>query len=270
MFFYSNDKDGVRRWNWFRTGKNWQGEHFPFALSVETAWRKQVAPGFYIKIGNDASEYPFKTMLSVYFFAIFTSLSFKPLDKVLLWIGNGHKRKVGLNFHDGMAWWNVWYDDDGGWDEYHKCEAKHRGKSYRGWACLREGNIHLNPLDFFWGGRYYSYTDIEERTKKVRFSDVPADDRTVTFTLQEMRRSRRRGPKWVRHEEFVGHIVEWNCVEGIPVENQTWKGRIYSAAFAIAFSPNWHLEAVVKLKDYIQAEREKNGYLHDGHDARKR
>lgn len=275
MFFHHhNHMDGVYSWTFHHTTKKWDGGRFPISARLEMAWRKKTAPAAYIKLGTTYSENPLQLHVSLWFVAFWLSISLAGLNGLIMKLTTGHKRKIGVTFHDGMMWWNLWYDNDAGWDTHHKCKYKSRpGKRYRGWACLRDGNLYLNPINNLWGMKYYSYKDVDHYTRLVRFTDVPNDEYLVDFKLQEMWRGRRRGPKWATDRTFEGFIVDWNCEKGIPTENNSYKGDcVYGSSLPIdppPFGGPWIVQAETKLIEWIAIQRERYGYLHDGYDARK-
>lgn len=229
--------------------------------------------GFRLHFGDRGSETPIDAMLGLWWISFFFGLRTNRLGQFCEWIGRGHKRNIALIFHHGQAWWELWYDDDDGYDQYHKCDKRRKPKlwpwsagrtKYRSWMCLRKGNIDLNPLDALWGNRYYSYELLEEDTLLIEINQFPGDEYLVDFKLQKMTRSRRHGPKWARRVEFIGYNAEWMINEeneGIPTQNHDWKGdNTLGSAVKIEDHVYWRMEADTKLVAWVIKERKSRGY----------
>jgi hypothetical protein len=243
------------------------------AMSFEMVWGKRaksLGPGFSIHFGDRGSETPVDAHLSLYWIAIFIGTGSRRVARFCEWIGRGHKRDISLKFHDGSMWWKLWYDDDMGYDSYHRCDSWRQPKlppwrwgrkKYRPWMCLRDGHIDLNPLDAFWGPRLYSYNDLQTETTTVCVGEFPGDEYEVTFTLQEQTRARREGPSWARRETDEGWSAEWRT-KGIPYRNHSWKGDdvLGSAQKVTAGNPEWLYEAVGSLIERIKKDRVRYNY----------
>lgn len=237
---------------------------------LEVAWRKRVSTGFSIRLGNESSETPLDVMLSFYWLAFFWSLRSPGLGKFFEWLGRGHKRELSIRFHDGTMWWKLWYNDDMGYDAYHKCDSWRKPKlwpwsagrkKHRSWMCLRDGNIDLNPLNAIWGGRYFEDVALERKTKTLRMNQFEGDQYPVDLILQAVYRARRHGPKRVRRRTFEGYRVAWDAGMGIPIRNHSWKGEnVISSSEKIDNPANWWTKATISLYKRIEADRIKYRY----------
>jgi len=239
-----------------------------YAGHVEIVWNKKVAPGFQFHFGNLSSETPLDAHMSFYWLAIFWDINFPGAGRFCEWIGRGHKRDISLKFHDGSMWWKLWYDDDMGYDTYHRCDSWRQPKLYpwrwgrkkhRAWMCLRDGNIDLNPLDAIWGRRYYQYEDLEFQDAMLHMNEFPGDQYVVHFKLQKQTRARRYGPKWVRHISDEGYTASWESK--IPFRNNSWKGDdVLASAEKVSSRENWVDEALESLKSRIKKDRQRYNY----------
>jgi len=252
----------------YRSAEGWRHS---VEFRHEIAWRRKVSPGFSVRLGNRGSETPVDWMISLYWIAIFGSFAFPKLGQFCEWIGRGHKRQVSLKIHDGQIWWNLWYNDDMGYDNYHRCDKWRKPmlppwrwgrEKYRPWMCLREGNIELNPLDAFWGSRLYRYTDLDTKTKTLKMNQFPGDQYEIKLTLQEVHRGRDHGPRWAQRKKFSHWTVAWEVGGGgIPIRNHDWKGDgILASAERIDNPANWWVKALVQLYKRVEEERVKYNY----------
>lgn len=241
---------------------------------LELPLLRKVAPGFRIHLGNTGSETPVDIHASAYWFAWFASLDFPGLGKFCELVGRGHKRNISMTVHSGQLWWELWYDDDMGYDDWHRCDPWRKPKfwpwsmgrkKYRPWMCLRHGNLELNPVDAFYGHRYFDHHDVGTVTALVPVSQFEGDEYEVEFTLQKETRGRREGPSWVRTREDVGWFANWKAKDkgGIPFRNHSWKGDgVYGSAEPVDLTTgeDWVQQAVKSLVERIKQDRIRYNY----------
>lgn len=255
-------RDQGRLAGWFRPSAESKWE-FHFELS------KYKSLGFRIHSGNRYSETPFDFHVGLWFFSLFWSINFPKSQELADWIGRGHKRDISLKFYDGAMWWKLWFDDDMGYDAYHRCNPWRKPKLWpwsagrskcRSWMCLRDGNIDLNPLDAIWGRRYYSYETVDAGEAFLHVNQFPGDRYLVKFELQKMTRARKFGPQWARRIEACGYVADWRS--SIPFRNHSWKGdNVYGSGEKIDYpAGDWIGEALEKLKQTIIKDRQKYNY----------
>lgn len=235
----------------------------------EIAWLKKVAPGFRIHFGDRGSETPFHWDVSFYWLAFFFSMNTHDMGAFFERICRGHKRDLSLRFYSGQAWWNVWYDDDGGYDNHHKHELHKapkfwpfRNDKYRPWLCLRHGSIELNPLDLWWGNRFYNYETLEEDTLLIELNQFPGDEYMVEFKVQHMTQCRRYGPRFARRIKDHGYVADWSIPSGdngIPTK-APGRGRIYGSAVRIPDPVDWRMDADDALKAWVFEQRKKEDF----------
>jgi hypothetical protein len=236
----------------------------------EIAWLRKVSPGFRIHFGNRGSETPFHWDVSFYWLAFFFSMNTPNMGKFFEKICRGHKRDLSLKFHSGQAWWCVWYDDDGGYDDHHKHDSwkvpkfwPFRNKKYRPWICLRKGNIDLNPLDIWWGHRFYDYETLEEDVLLIEINQFPDDEYMVEFKVQHMTQARRTGPRFARRVTDHGYVADWSIPDGgdgIPTK-APGRGRVYGSAVPIPDPVDWRMDADDALKEWVLDQRVKEGFI---------
>jgi len=242
-----------------------------YHLEVAYGRRKSgsLGVGFRLHFGNRGSETPFHFDIYGYWFAIFFSMNTPNMGKFFEWLGRGYKRNISLRTHGGQLWWDLWFDDDMGYDRHHNCDGwrtlwwwPFKNKKYRPWACLRHGNIPLNPLDAWWGSRYFSYEPIDLYEDTFGVYQFEDDFYDVKFSLRKVTQARRNGPKWARRVIDRGYSVEWDCREGIPVQNYDWKGNYTYASSVKIENPheNWLGQAHTALQEWVIKERQRNNY----------
>lgn len=242
--------------------------------------------GFRLHVGGRGSETPFDAHFEIPLFAGYWKIGGIG-GRYAEWLGRGHKRDISLSIHGGQLWWKLWYDDDGGHDDHHRCEKWKRppwpwsmGRhKYRSWRCLRDGNIELNPVDAWFGSPKYHYDKSEEwRTALVVIGQFPGDEYLVKFRREPWVRHRDHGPRWARRVlergvgvEFDAHIRseerqpgEPSEQPGIPYRNHDWKGdEVLSGGVRTpegGWPEDWLPAAVQALKASIIADRERYGY----------
>lgn len=242
-----------------------------YNLEVAYGRRKSgsLGVGFRLHFGNRGSETPFHFDVYGYWFAIFFSMNTPNMGKFFEWLGRGYKRNISIRTHSGQVWWELWFDDDGGYDRHHNCDGwrtlwwwPFKNKKYRPWSCWRHGNLELNPLDAWWGGRYYSYEEIDVYEDTFGVYQFEDDFYDVKFSLRKVTQARRNGPKWARRVIDRGYSVEWDCREGIPVQNYDWKGNYTYASSVKIENPheNWLGQAHTALQEWVIKERQRNNY----------
>jgi hypothetical protein len=261
-FHSSHDKGSFRCWL----------KVFQIHQQLEVVWLKKVSPGFSFHIGDRGSETPVDVMVSFYWLAFFWGLNFPRLGDICAKLGQGHKRNISLKAHSGQLWWELWHDDDGGYDRHHRdiCDQRRKPKiwpwsryrdKYRSWMCLREGNIELNPLNVLWGARYFHREVLEEKMLWVYIDQFPGDRYDVRFRLEKIMQHREHGPKWVRHKTDRGYAADWFHNPGIPTQNHDWKGdNTLGSGVNIENVENWESEAVQNLITWVKRERERRNY----------
>lgn len=261
-------------WYWHRIAEDnmqrmW-ARYKKYKAHLEVVYGKRASVGASIHIGDRGSETPVDLYLGLGVISFYGDFYYPGLRRHCELIGRGHKRDISLKVHDGSLWWKLWYDDDGGMDVYHKCDKRRRPKlypwrwgrdKYRGWMCLRDGNIDLNPLTAFWGLRYYHYEDLEKQDALLHINDFPGDNNyLVHFTLRKQTRHRCHGPKWVRWVSDEGYCASWST-DGIPIRNHDWKGDdIIASSETVATRENWVDEALMSLKRRIRKDRKHYNY----------
>lgn len=260
-------------WRGFLTYKDPDYRRKGFDLQLEIAHGRKshfMGPGFRIHFGDRGSETPFHINLYLYWVSFYFSMNTPNMGAIFSKICGGHKRDISIETHSGKLWWKMWYDDDGGHDSHHKCDKirkiwwwPFKNHMYRSWACFRDGNIDLNPIDAMWGPRYYHYEKLATEDDLVGLYEWPDDVYNVTFTLMKVTRARRAGPKWARRPKNDGFSVEWECHEntGIPFRNNSWKGDgVYGSAVKIDGDNGWLGKAEANLMKWITDQRKENGF----------
>lgn len=235
----------------------------------EIAWLKKVAPGFRIHFGDRGSETPFHWDVSFYWLAFFFSMNTPNMGAFFERICGGHKRNIAIHIHSGQVWWELWYDDDGGYDNHHKHNCHKtpkfwpfRNDKYRPWMCLRRGNLPLNPLEVWWGPRYYDYEALEEDVLLIEINQFPGDEYMVEFRVQHMTLCRRFGPWFARHVTDCGYVAEWSIPEnGTPIPTKApGRGRIYGSSVPIPDPKDWRMDADDALKAWVLDQRKREGF----------
>ena len=245
--------------SWFRYRK------LELHLEIST---KHTGPSFKLHLGNASSETPVDWHICLFWMNFYGSFNWPGLGKFCAWVGHGHKRNLYLGFHAGQMWWNLWYDNDMGYDDYHRCDKRRKTwwwpfswyrHKYRSWMCLREGCIELNPLDALWGNRWYTYIDKELVKAIINIDDFDGDNGYETvLKLQETHRARRSGPSFARGASYEGFYVDWTCDAGIPIRNHDWKGdNVYASAVRLPNDDitNWVKTAKGQIIEQIRKDR---------------
>lgn len=190
--------------------------------------------GFRIHFGDTGSETPYDYWLGLGVASV--HLNFESNGRFAEWVGRGHKRDLSLNIHGGSLWWKVWYDGEQGNAEHHRCDSWRRPRlwpwsmgrnKHRGWMCLRDGNIDLNPVDAFYGSQLWlrdeNFPELTA-TALVHVGDFDRDEYLVDFRLERREVRRKAGPAWARRVKRVDYSAAAKCDPGIPVRNHDWKG----------------------------------------------
>lgn len=240
--------------------------------------------GFRLHTGGRGSETPIDASLHLGLGSVYASTSLG--GRVTEWVGRGHKRQLSVQTHSGSLWWQVWYDDDGGNDTYHRCDKWRQPRvwpwsagrrKHRGWMCLRSGNIALNPAEALWGHRDYKREPVESPVVVgVPVGEFPGDTYLVELTLERTWRQRDHGPRWFRRATPTGYSVAWDTrghCNGIPVRNDSWKGdevlasgvrlpdELDAVASAAAGDGAWQAAAVRLIVEQIKRDRRHYGYV---------
>lgn len=231
----TSHRDKTLRWKAiYRIGGN---ELRRVDAGLEIARRRKVdSVGFRFHLGNAGSETPLDAHIDLGLVAFYWEFDAPGLGRLCERIGRGHKRDLSLRIHHGSLWWQVWYDDDGGYDAHHRCDEWRQPKvwpwsrgrrKYRGWMCLRHGNVDLNPVDAFYGPKKWlkdeTFPGAVARAL-VRVGDFPGDEYEVDFTLERRTVRREHGPAWAQRIKRVDYEADAECRPGIPVRNHDWKG----------------------------------------------
>lgn len=225
-----------------------------------------------LHLGNASSETPIDAHLDLGLLAAYVSVGGVG-GRFAEWVGRGHKRTLSLSVFGGQLWWKVWYDDDGGHDRYHECDQWRDmpwtvRRKYHSWACLRDGNIDLNPLDVLWGGRRNRYVDVGESVTTF-IEPAPGDRYLVDFQLQRGEAAREHGPAWARRKR-VSWSVSWDARPGgIPFRNDSWKGdETYAGSFGLELNgtrpgpvSRWLPMAVARLEEDVRRDRRRYRYV---------
>lgn len=266
---FTSHRDNTRRY--FATYRIRGDDRRRIEGHLEIAFRPKVdTAGFRFHIGDRGSETPVDGHVDLGRVAAYWGFDWPGLGRLCEATGRGHKRDLSLKIHSGSLWWQLWYDDDGGYDNHHDCDSWRQPRLWpwsrgrrkaRQWMCLRSGNIDLNPLDALWGPRYFNYEDVEKRTALVPVGQFPGDEHEVEFTLQRQTRARRYGPAWVRQSSDEGWVAEWECHPGIPVRNHEWKGdEILASGEPVDSVEGWLPQAVASLVERVKADRRRYRY----------
>lgn len=235
----------------------------------EIAWLKKVAPGFRIHFGDSGSETPFHWDVSFYWLAFFFSMNTPNMGEFFERIFFDHKRDISLRFHSGQAWWDVWYDDDSGYDDHHKHDVykapwfwPFRNDKYRPWFCLRHGCMPLNPFDLWWGIRYYNYETLEEDVLLIEINQFPGDEYMVDFKVQHVTQCRRQGPRFARRVTDQGYVAEWTITgDNTPIPTKApGRGRVYGSSVKIPDPVDWRMDADDALKAWVLERRKSAGF----------
>ena len=246
--------------------------------SLEFAFHKKPSSaGFQFHIGDRGSDTPVDGYIDAGFVAMYWGFNFPGLGKFCEKLGRGHKRNISLRVFSGQLWWELWYDDQGGNDSYHQCDSWRKPKlwpwsmgrrKHRGWMCLRNGNIEINPIDAFYGSKLWLKDEsFPERVKTalVPVNHFPGDEYEVVFTLERREVKRRHGPAWAQRVKRVDFSADARCKPGIPVSNHSWKGneilgwgcKVSEESVA---HDTWVREAVAKTIELVERDRKHYRY----------
>lgn len=228
--------------------------------------------GVKFHLGDRGSETPFDGHVDLGAAAAYWSIGGVG-GRLAEFLGRGQKRNLTLRVHGGQLWWELWYDHEGGNSEHeHRCDgwrqptvwpwSKGRRK-HRGWMCLRDGNLELNPANELWGRPRPTREVIATGDAFVEPGDFAGDTYLVQFKLERVTWAREHGPSWARGEE-VSLAVDWDAGPGIPVRNHDWKGdESLSGHFPVLEHPGdgpWLAWASEMLLDQIRRDRRHYSY----------
>lgn len=230
--------------------------------------------GFRLHLGDRGSETPVDVMLDLNRVKVFAGINFPGLGAFCEWAGRGHKRDLLLRVAGGHLWWKLWFDDDGGHDRHHNCDSWRqprvwpwsRGRrKHRGWMCLRDGNIALNPASALWGTPKFQREKVESRTALVAPRQFDGDEYPVEVALERYEVRREHGPRWARRVLRSGFTAEWDTrglCGGIPIRNHDWKGdEILAGTHGGDVDPDrWVADVVDQLVTSVRRDRERYGY----------
>lgn len=253
--------------------------HRTLELGAELHWRRPSRKllsrlGVRLHTGGRGSETPFDAHLDLGLIAGYFKIGGIG-GRWAEFIGRGHGRDLSLAIHGGQLWWKVWHDDDGGNDRTaHRCDKWRTPpwpwslgrRKYRGWLCLRDGNIELNPVTAIVGDRPHYHRD-ESGQWREAFVDVgqfPGDRYLVSFRAEPWELHRDHGPAWARRVLATGVSYDWDAGPGgIPIRNHEWKGDEVIAGSVSATVPageDWLPHAAAALADDIRRDRVHHGY----------
>lgn len=271
---FTSHRDNVRRY--FATYRIGGDDRRCVEGHIEIAHhRKPTSAGFRFHIGDRGSETPVDGMLDLGWVALYWGFDAPGLGRLCERIGGGHKRDLSLRIFGGSLWWNLWYDDQGGNDSYHRCDSWRRPgvwpwsrgrRKHRGWMCLRDGNIDLNPIDALWGNSLWlkdeTFTAQTARAL-VPVGDFDGDEYEVDFTLERRTVRRQHGPAWAQRVKRVDYSAD--AVGCIPVRNHAWKGdEILGWGAKVSEQSvkdgTWIREAVAGTVDLVRRDRKHYDY----------
>lgn len=244
---------------------------------LEVAYGRRAARslgwGFRIHFGDKGSETPFHFDVYLYWVAFFFSMNTPHMGQIFSKICGGHKRNISLRTHSGNLWWELWFDDDMGYDRHHECDKwrsawwwPFKNKKYRSWMCLRQGSLDLNPLNAWWGPKLYHYNELDKREDTFGVYQFEDDYYEVLFRLMSVLQFREKGPMWARKKVDRGYTVEWQVIGesekiGIPIRNHAWKGDgVYGSSVNVDSPDNWLGKAHNALQNWVIDQREKYDY----------
>lgn len=252
---------------------------YPRYYSKTWRWRRVLDNlGFRFHTGGRGSETPVDAAVHLGVASAYVSTSL--FGRLAEWAGRGHKRQLSLNTHGGSLWWQLWYDDDGGNDSYHRCDSWRQPKlwpwsagrrKHRSWMCLRAGSIDLNPASALWGRRLYQREPLvdEPVVVAVPVGEFPGDTYLVGLTLERTWLQRDHGPAFARRRTPQGYSVDWDTrghCNGIPVRNHDWKGDEVLASSVrlpdgVSAMGDWTAVAVDLIVTQILRDRRHYGYV---------
>lgn len=234
--------------------------------------------GFRFHTGGRGSETPVDAAVHFGLGSVYLSTSL--FGRFTEWVGRGHKRELSVKTHDGSLWWQVWYDDDGGNDSYHRCDSRRRPRlwpwsagrrKHRGWMCLRNGNLELNPADAVWGRASFHREALESPiVVAVPVGEFPGDTYPVELTLEREQLFREHGPAFARRVLSDRFTVSWDArdyCKGIPVRNHDWKGdEVLASGVSLpdGYDPadgRWPELAVEQIVEQVKRDRRHFGYV---------
>lgn len=270
-----------RYWATYRIGGD---DRRSISAQLEISIRpKPYSGGVRLHFGDRGSETPVDGVLDLGWIAFYWGFDAPGLGRLCERIGAGHKRDLSLRIHSGQLWWKLWYDDQGGNDQYHRCDSWRQPKvwpwsrgrrKHRGWMCLRDGNIDLNPLDALWGPTLWlkdeSFAGRTARTL-VPVGDFDGDEYDVEFTLERRTIRRQHGPRWVQRVREVDYSAD--ASGRIPVRNHSWKGDdILGWGVRVSEQSvrdgSWVREAVANTIELVRRDRKHYGYQPETRAAR--
>lgn len=268
FYSYSRRKKGLWRGHFsYNHNDGWRAR---WETELEIVWGKNQLLGFRLHLGNRRSETPIDFSIGFHWLAFFFSFNAPKLGKFCEWIGRGHKRDISLKVFGGQLWWKLWYNDAMGYDQYHKCDQWRRPKLWpwsrgrhkcRSWMCMRDGSIALNPLSAIWGSPMYNYITVEEDELLIEIGQFPDDEYMLEVKLEEVWLGREHGPRWVRRKKFMLHVVVWTSEEGVPIQNDDWKGDVaLASSIEVGDAVYWRMEFDFRFKEWVMSQRERNGY----------
>lgn len=153
-------------------------------------------------------------------------------------------RVVGIGFHHGRVWWNLW------------ARRNEQRASDPRW---RSGDAPINPARYLLGPRTNTVLDkTEKAAAKVYMPDGAAYD--VTVRLEKWQRGRPRGRK------TTAWVLDWDCPAGIPVRNHSWKGdETYGGHCSFpaeaAGTAQWVEVACALIAESCARDRARYGYM---------
>jgi len=220
-----------------------------FALQFQIRIVKPVAEfSWKFKIGNAGSETPWDGNVQFLGSGIYWGVAGgrNLAHKITTSSENlyGH-REISVKIFNGRLYVNLWSDPDNG--------------TKRGWS----KSFNLNPLDWMYGERRYSY----QRMKSIQTNiDLEEGSYPVEIHLEDQIFKRTRSKKVISRS----FVLEVDADKGIPLylDLNGWKGdRVYG--FGVNFPEHgkvrkdWQVDAKALVTAWILEERTKNGYRND-------
>jgi hypothetical protein len=229
--------------------------------------------GVKLHLGDRWSESPYHAHVDVGAFGAYASAG-GMFSRTASWLGRGHKRDLALSFHGGHVWWKVWYDGESGNDDHHRCDSWRqptvwpwsRGRrKHRGWMCLRNGNLELNPADALWGRPRPTRTVlVDDVTLPIALGQFPGDTYLIEGKLERWDWAREHGPRWARKASSTWHF-DWRGK--IPTDRGNWKGDdvlgsgVTLTEAEVAQPDAWPRLVVGRVTEQMLADRRRNRYV---------
>lgn len=220
-------------------------------FKVEIPIRRKPTAEFSLRfhVGSRGSETPWDGHLTVGGTGIYWGLGMG--GHLAHRITGGRGRDVGLALHDRQVWWKLWADPD---------------SSSRDQPKWWEGNFTVDPTEWIWGRRRYTYDDVGAPVTLDLFETAEG---TVHYDVVLQLQRGWRG--WVKRPRPRGRdrwLVTWDSKTGLPFRHHEWKGdEVYGSSVELtdaeARSKDWTRYAAEKLRADMTADRLRYGWSKD-------